>query len=217
MKKICVVGTLLLAVICTAIASGQQTPVDLSAVANATWCGTPSGIINCSTFPTGSHTWNGVGFQIPTPNNAWFAEVAESCGNCQVSVTIPVNVSGVKTVYTIMNTQWGSASKGLLSITFTATDESYFTYQLTGGHDIRDYNGPGMTKGIDCSIPNGVGNKGTVSAWKNGEGQRLDMQMFELPASFSSKTLASVTITDNGAYYVQRSFIAAMTVSTSAP
>jgi hypothetical protein len=217
MKKIYVLVASLVILMGTAIASGKQIPVDISAEANATWCGTPSGIINCSTYPTGSHTWDGIGFQIPTTNNAWFAEVAASCGSCQASVTIPVSVSGVKTVYTLMNTQWGSASKGLLSITFTATDESSFTYDLTGGHDIRDYNNDSFTDSIDCSLPNGEGNKGTVSAWKNGEGQRLDMQIFELPKSFSSKTLASVTITDNGASNVQRSFIAAMTISTCSP
>jgi hypothetical protein len=48
-------------------------------------------------------------------------------------------------------------------------------------------------------------------------GQRLDMQIFKLPTSFAGKTLVDVTITDNGAPHVQRSFLAAMTVSTSAP
>jgi hypothetical protein len=42
-----------------------------------------------------------------------------------------------------------------LSITFTATDESSFTYDLTGGHDIRDYNNDSFTDSIDCSLPNG--------------------------------------------------------------
>jgi len=63
-----------------------------------------------------------------------------------------------------------------------------------------------------------AGKVGTVAAWNNGgEGQRLDMQIFALPKSFATQTLVSVTITDNGAPEVQRSFIAAMTVSTSLP
>jgi len=43
------------------------------------------------------------------------------------------------------------------------------------------------------------------------------MQIYELPASFAGKTLQSITITDSGAQGVQRSFLAALTVSTNAP
>jgi hypothetical protein len=68
-------GALILTIwLTTAIASGQQTQVDISAEANSTWCGTPHQLIGCSTNPTGSHTWNGVGFQIPTPNNGRFSD-----------------------------------------------------------------------------------------------------------------------------------------------
>ena len=200
-------------------AFGTQTAVDISAEANATWCGVS--FINCSTFPSGKQTFNNVTFQIPTANNMWDAYQAAGGGSGQVSVTIPVNVTNVKTVYTLMNTVWGSTSPGLLSITFTGSGGATWTYGLTGGSDIRDYNNGSFTDTIDCALPSKVakttGKTGTVSAWNNGKGQRLDMQIFALPTSFKGQTLQSVTITDNGNSNVQRGIIAAMTVSTTAP
>jgi len=211
------------ALLSTATAFATQTAVNISAEANTTWCGDPYYPLccACTTMPSGAQTYDGVAFQIPTVNNAWFADVAAFGQSGEVSVTIPVNVKNVKTVYTLMNTQWGSTQSGLLSITFTGTGKATWTYNLVGGTDIRDQNNDGTTNTIDCALPNTItktaGSAGTVSAWNNGQGQRLDMQIFELPKSFAGKTLVSVTITDNGAPGVQRSFLAALTVSTSAP
>jgi len=162
-----------------------------------------------------------VGFDIPTSNNAWFADVAAQGQSGQVSVKIPVNVKNVKTVYTLMNTLWGSKTKDLLTITFTGTGGASWTYEIIEGSDTRDYNNGNYLNTIDCRLPSiptkTLGKTGSVSAFTNKKGQRLDMQMFELPTSFAGQTLVSVTITDNGGPEVQRSFLAAMTVSTSAP
>lgn len=199
-----------------------DTQVNISNEANSTWCGEPyNQPINCSTFPTGSQTYNGVGFDIPTSNNAWFADVAAQGQSGQVSVKIPVNVKNVKTAYTLMNTLWGSKTKDLLTITFTGTGGASWTYEIIEGSDTRDYNNGNYLNTIDCRLPSiptkTLGKSGSVSAFTNKKGQRLDMQMFELPTSFAGQTLVSVTITDNGGPEVQRSFLAAMTVSTSAP
>jgi|HubBroStandDraft_5_1064220.scaffolds.fasta_scaffold123240_1 hypothetical protein len=199
-----------------------DTQVNISNEANSTWCGEPyNQPINCSTFPTGSQTYNGVGFDIPTSNNAWFADVAAQGQSGQVSVKIPVNVKNVKTAYTLMNTLWGSKTKDLLTITFTGTGGASWTYEIIEGSDTRDYNNGNYLNTIDCRLPSiptkTLGKTGSVSAFTNKKGQRLDMQMFELPTSFAGQTLVSVTITDNGGPEVQRSFLAAMTVSTSAP
>jgi len=43
------------------------------------------------------------------------------------------------------------------------------------------------------------------------------MQIYELPASFAGKPLPSITIVDSSNTNVQRSFLAAVTVSTNAP
>jgi hypothetical protein len=219
MKKLNVLALVLMSSLGGTLAFAKQTPLNISSEANDTWCGV--GVINCSTFVSGSKSFDGVAFSIPTANNAWFAHVAAGGGSGTVSITIPVNILNVKTVYTLMNTFWGSTGSGLLSITFTGTGGATWTYHMTGGSDLRDYNNGAYPNTIDCALPSKVtklaGQAGTVSAWNNGMGQRLDMQIFALPTSFAGQTLTSITITDTGAPNVQRSFLAAVTVSTSVP
>jgi hypothetical protein len=218
MKKLSLIAALLMVCMSGTAASATQTPVDISAEANSSWCGLPSpGVLNCSTYPSGTQSYDGVTFDIPTVNNGWFAWVASDEGAGQASVTIPVNVANVKTVYTLINTMWGSTQSGLLTITFTGSNGAKWTYDLIGGTDIRDSNNGSYTDTIDCRIAAGAKKIGTVAAWNNGENQRLDMQIFELPGTFKNQTLTSVTIVDNGNTNVQRSFIAALTVSTTAP
>lgn len=201
--------------LCAPAAYAADTAVDLSKVANDTWCGI--NLINCSTFPSGSQTYNDLPFDIPNSNNAWFAYEAAGGGSGTVSVTIPVNVKDVKTVYTLMNTIWGSKTKGLLTFEFTGTGGATWTFSPVEGTDTRDYNNGNYVNSIDCNLPSGAGKATAIGAWHNTGGQRLDMQIFELPSSFDGQTLTSVKITDSGDTNVQRAFIAAMTVSTSKP
>jgi hypothetical protein len=205
-------------------ATSPTTTIDISSLTNVTWCDAPvGGYINCSTFPYGEQTYDGIPFHIPgnaqgTANNAWNADEAAGGGSGTVSITVPINVAKVKTVYTLMNTYWGSTQSGLLSVTFTGSAGATWTVNLVGGTNIRDYNQNGSTTDtIACQLPSGVGKSATINAWVNGDGQRLDEQVFELPASFRTQTLVSMTITDNGNANEQRSFLAALTVSTALP
>jgi hypothetical protein len=201
-----------------ATAVAQQHPINISSKANYTWCSAEP--LNCATFPFGTKSYNGVTFDIPgtaTTDNVWSAYEAANAGSEKVSVTIPVNIKDVKTVYTLMNTEWGSTAKGLLAVTFTGTNGATWTYDPVGNVNIRDYNNDGYTNAISCALPTGPGTAATVSGFKNGKGQRLDMQIYELPATFAGQTLVSVTVTDTGNSDVQRSVLAALTVSTAAP
>jgi len=155
MKRLKGVGVLVIISLClVATAFATQTAVNLTAEANTKWCSEPYNVpINCSTLPTGSKTYDGVKFKIPTTNNAWFADVAAGGSSGDVSVTIPVNVKNVVTVYTLMNTLWASSTAHLLSITFTGSDGATWTYYLVSGSDIRDYNNGNYLNSIDCSIP----------------------------------------------------------------
>lgn len=201
-------------------ATSPTTTIDISSFADTTWCA--SAFINCSTFPFGEQTYNGIPFLIPgnaqgTVNNVWYSYVAAGGGGT-VSVTIPINVAKVKTVYTLMDTGWGTSQTGLLSATFTGSAGATWTVNLTGNINVRDYNQNGSTtNSIVCQLPGGVGKSTTINAWVNGQGQRLDMQVYELPASFRTQTLVSMSITDSGNTNVQRSFITALTVSTATP
>jgi hypothetical protein len=205
-------------VLTLAPAMAQQHPINISAKANGNWCtGSP---INCATMPFGTQHYDGVTFQIPgtsTTHNAWFADVAANSGSNKVSITIPVNIANVKTVYTLMNTDWGSTAKGLLAITFTGTNGATWTYDPIGNVNVRDYNNGSYTNAIGCALPNGPETTATVSGFKNNKGQRLDVQIYQLPATFAGQTLVSITITDTGNQGVQRAILAALTVSTAAP
>ncbi len=222
--KFTIMMTLLILMLAVGLAHAANvpvTPIDISSIANTTWC---SGeIINCSTYPFGTQAYDGIPYLIPgntqgTLNNYWSSDVAAGGGGGKVSITIPVNVAKVKTVYTLMNTLWGSTQSGLLSITFTGSAGATWTFNPVGNLNVRDYNNNGnTTNSIACQIPGGAGKSATINAWVNGQGQRLDEQVYRLPAAFAKQTLVSITITDTGNSGLQRSFLAALSVSTSVP
>ena len=174
-----VVFVALLALCFTAqIATAKMTSIDISSDANSTWCGELNQ--NCASFPFGKQSYNGIPFLIPgntqgTANNAWFAYAAANGGSGSVSITIPVNVLNVKTVYTLMNTMWGGTQAGLLSVTFNGTNGATWTVDPLGNVMIRDYNNNNSTtNSIACHLPGGVGKATTINAWTNDTGQRLD-------------------------------------------
>jgi hypothetical protein len=216
--------SILLLILCvgTGLAHAATKTINIASLADNTWCGQITSQYNCSTFPFGAKHYNGIPFLIPgnkkgTASNAWFAAFAANGGSGTVSVTVPVNVAKVKTVYTLMNTIWGSSQSGLLSITFTGSDGATWTFDPIGGVNVRDYNNGNYTNSCICQLPGGAGQSATINAWVNGDGQRLDEQIYELPAAFATQTLVSITITDSGGENMQRSFLAAVTVSTTGP
>ena len=168
--------------------------------------------MNGSTFPTGNQSFGGVPFSIPTgPNNYWGAGAAADFGSGAVSLTIPVGVSGVTSVFTLLNTMWGFAGpQAYLFITFNGSSGATVTQPLVGNVNVRDYNNDGNT--------NAINNITTVQVWDNGLGQRLDRQEYILPAAFASQVLDSVTITDTGnegqGTNGSRAVFSAITVST---
>jgi hypothetical protein len=169
-------------------------------------------IINGDTFPAGNQNLGGVPFSIPiSPNNYWGAGAAADFGPGAVSLTIPVGVSGVTSVFTLINTMWGWAGpKAYLYVTFTGSRGATVTEPLVGNVNVRDYNNDGNT--------NTINNTTTVQVWDNGLGQRLDRQEYILPAAFADQVLTSVTITDTGnegnGTNGSRAVFSALTVST---
>jgi hypothetical protein len=203
------------------LANAATKTISISSFVNDSWCG--RALLDCSTFPYGTKHYDGIPYVIlgnkqGAVNTAWFASDAAGQGGGTVSITIPVNVAKVKTVYILMNTEWGSTQTGLISITFTGSGGATGTYALTGGVNIRDYNNGSYTNTCICQLPGGVGQSGAINAWTNSPGQqRLDEQIYELPASFATQTLQSITITDSGNENVQRAILTAVTVSTTGP
>ena len=184
--------------------------IDLSSVANARF--STSGFINGNTYPTGSPLQlDGVPYLLPESGNYMWHSANQFFGGSggTHSVTIPVALFGIDTVYTLMGTWWGERSSGsYASIQFNGETDTHVV-ELDGGAVIRDYNyNPSYTTSLDPAVAKEV--------WANGSGpgtQHIDRQFFDLPDSFSHQTLLSITLTDSGSDGFQRSFIAGVTVS----
>jgi hypothetical protein len=197
-----------------AVRAGER-PIDLASLANEPW--TFQGpndflIINGSTFPTGVRNFGGIPFVIPaSPNNYWAGGAAADFGPGTVSLTIPVGVFGVTSVFTVMNSMWGWAGPdAYLFLTFHGSAGATETVPLVGNVNVRDYNKDGNT--------NSINNTSTIEVWDNGLGQRLDRQEYILPEAFLGQTLTSITLTDTGnegnGTNGSRAVLAALTVST---
>lgn len=182
--------------------------VDFSSQANSTFAGPLT--LNGHTYPTGSQTYGGVPFEIPTSgNNVWNAYVAG--GSNPRTVDVPVGVAGVTDVWTLINTYWGEQVAGTFaSVEFFGSDTGYAKFDLDGDVDIRDYNNNPAYAGI-------VNGTSSIEVFNNGIGQRLDRQHYALPADFADETLASIRFTDNGSDGFQRIFVGGITVGADCP
>jgi len=231
-------------VLCWLSATGLEAgfmPVSLGAAANTTIGA--FGLLNANLFPTGPQNYGGVPFNVgPT----WSADVA--AGQQQKigleQTVIPINVFGVATMYTLMNSQWGQTSGTFVSLIFTFGDGSTYTVGLGANQAIRDYNNYTWTNSISSSwsAPGGLTDS-TVSIWNDngmpcnqapggicsiasGSYQRLDEQIINLPTNSLNLTLVSLTVVDGGDHATaqdalvpnpndaQRSFITGVTANT---
>jgi hypothetical protein len=198
---------LLLAANCLA----GELPIDLTTLANEPWTFTGPNdfvITNGSGFPTGAWNFGGVPFMISAgPNNYWAGGAAANFGSGAVSLTIPIGVYGVRSVFTILNSMWGQfGPNAYLFLTFTGSDGAHEEVRLVGNIDVRDYNNDGGD--------NAINGTSTVQVWSNGKGQRLDRQDHILAKEFATQTLTSVTLTDTGNEVFSRAILAALTVGT---
>jgi hypothetical protein len=178
--------------------------IDFSALANGELA--TSGLLNGNTYPTGNQNLGGVPFQIPSgANNYWNASVAGG-GNPRL-LEVPVSLFGVTQVHTLINTSWGTTDSGVASVEFLGSDGAFFAVDLIGGDDIRDYN-------QNPAFPSTINGITTVEVFSNGVGQRLDKQVFDLPADFLDETLELIRFSDNGADGYSRIFVAGITAAT---
>ena len=124
------------------------------------------------------------------------------------SLTISTNVSGAATVYTLINTAYGSAGANVGQVTFNATNGLSYTAQLIEGGNVRDhYWGNYVNTTTDPTTTQavfGVNSPGHA---------HLDMQAFALPSSFQGETLTSIVFTSNGLGGKGQPFIAGATVA----
>ena len=203
----------LLAAACAAPAHAQSLqPLDLSGVANARF--SDSGFIGGGTYPSGSPmlALDGVPYRLPAAGNHMWHSANSYHGGAGGTRTLllPVGLSQVDAVHTLMGTWWGETGAGTLaSISFIGSAGAVHTVTLDGGAEIRDYNfNPSYTTTLNPAV--------TKEVWANGSGpgsQHIDRQRFVLPPVFLTQALERIELTDSGADGVQRAFLAAVTVS----
>jgi hypothetical protein len=180
------------------------TAVPISAETNAN-LRTYNGGTSYPVAPT-SLSVGGIGFDLAPLGTA-----ADSVGIVQLmtteeTVTIPTNVANPTTVYTLMNSAWGSNGATIGTVTFVGSGGAIATFDLVEGTNIRDHFN-GRFNNIATSV---------VSATFGND--RLDRQTFTLPSSFANQTLTQIILTGKGtdkAAGTGQPFLAAVTVSTS--
>ena len=205
-----------------------------------------AGVTNVGTEITslapGNYTFGGVNFDLSggnySPpyglsggNNAvspvagvWSGQEAQYQGlnnGQQESMTLTPNQYGVTSVYTLINTDWGTTDPYLpgtstpyAEVIFTATGGLTDSIDLIGGNQIRDWNNDGYpdttssaytTDGVFTQSPDALKSSG-----------RVDMQQFILPTAFATQTLQSIQFVDNGSNGTQRIVVTGVTLSTNA-
>lgn len=181
--------------------------IDISPYANASLQG------RHPEYPSGTGVLLGdVPFDIPTNRpNMWSGAAAAHGGSGTVSVTVPINLSNVAGVHTLINTLWGqSGPTSYAAIRFLFDDGTLFIKQLVGDDDIRDYYANTFTNHI-----NGVTTTRVFYTDTDYHGAvnrfRLDKQFIDLSA-YRDKTLVSMTVVDRGNENFQRILFSGATV-----
>jgi hypothetical protein len=194
-----------------AFANTWFTTVDLSAYQNAK-IQERSGGGTFADFPLGAVGLGGVPFYIPAQGNNEWRRGGGSDHDGEIAVlNIPVNQFGAKAAYTLIDTDWGTASSGYMLIEFFGSNGAYASKDLIGNSDMRDWNlYPLFTTQINGTTSRNV--------WHNDNGDDgnpdvVDMQTYVLPADFQNQVLTSIRITDHRQVFVHSGILSGITVS----
>ena len=159
-------------------------------------------------FPSSSPTFAGVPFQFQSdPNNNTIFFGGTLTDPAAGTLDIPVNQYGVGTVYTLINTAYGSLGADVGSITFNGTGGLTYTVQLVEGVNVRDHFYGGFVD--TTSDPSTTEAVFGLSAPGNAH---FDMQAFTLPSQFNTATLTDIEFFSVADESVGKPFLAAATV-----
>ena len=179
-------------------------------VGNASMAGV--GNLTPGAFPFGNPTSLGnVPFIVTQLNNqVWAADTASPGNNAVVVQNFTMPVNDIYGFYTVANTYWGLPGQTVIDYTFNFTDATSYTYTLTNGVDIRDFNSATMT------FANTVNGTTAVNVYDDPVTSTvLDRQFIDLDAAgHGGKDLASFTVTDRGGSGTSRIFLVAATAQT---
>lgn len=141
------------------------------------------------------------------PNTTGIVQDFAFDGQTRLLASIAVNVFGIQTVYTLINSGFGSLNTNIGSVVIHGSNGDTLTYQLIEGLNVRDH--------YQGSFVNTLSD-GTVVPTLFGDGSvRLDRQKIVLPVAFASETLTSVDFYGNGTGGNGLAFMAGLTVSAS--
>ncbi len=119
---------------------------------------------------------------------------------------VPVNAESASTVYTLINSGYGTLNNLDGTVEFFGTTGAYAIFYLVEGQNIRDhYN----------NVFNNQIAPGTPSASFGGGSDRLDRQTFVLPSSFAGQTLTDIRLSGFGDNPTGEPFLAAVTVASA--
>ncbi len=148
-------------------------------------------------FP-GVQTFNGVPFTLAVDGSG---NTVFNAGTFEIAA----NVAGATTVYTLINSAWGSYGATVGSLEFYGSGGAYARVDLVEGTNVRDHYNGGYNNIIDPQY--------AQLAFQGAGGARLDEQTFTLPAAFATDTLTKIVFTNSGGNPQGSPFIAAATVA----
>lgn len=161
----------------------------------------------------GTQTLGGVPFELQTDadgdNVFWGTNLNLSNfrGSSSLTLTLPTNLYGATTIYTLINSAWGKSGSNVGSMTFNASNGDTHTVQLVEGVNVRDHYTGSFANTLSSSAVtlNVIGDNTPNTA-------HLDMQAFTLPISFQAETLTSIVFTSTGSSSTGLPFLAGVTV-----
>lgn len=183
----------------TSVVIGTQTNADIRTYTNGS--NYPSALSNL--------TVGGVPFALEqfAGNANTLGAIQSPAGNSLFS--IPTNVLGATTVYTLINSAFGSFGSLIGQIDFIGTGGAFATFNLVEGVNVRDHFN---------SVFNNIVTDPTIVTANFAGDVRLDRQTFNLPASFATQTLTGINFYGTNAGIPQgEAFLAGATILSNGP
>ena len=156
-----------------------------------------------------------VPFSIPTTgNNEWTGpghhHMTDPGGTGWYTLDIPVHLSGIRSVATLMNQHWWSGTSARLEF-IDANGVVQHTEQIVTNRDVRDWN-TYMAGSIDPDCAQEVVR---VSPGMDNTPDVMDMQMHELPEYFwaQGNELATIRVVDYAEWMTHQLILSGVTVS----
>jgi hypothetical protein len=180
--------------------SGKPVPLDLTPFIN----GDLTAYTNGAGYPGegGPLKVAGVTFNLAR-NSSGHTAIFQSPGDAPSHLSIPVHIRAVTTVYTLINSAYGSCGSPVGELEFIGAASGPFVYRLTEGLNIRDHGNGQFCNNVTDIAGSAKFGGGTI---------RLDMQKVTLPASFASDTLAAINFKTFGKGVAGAPFLAGITV-----